>query len=77
MQISVSDNGELVIPRELVDRLSAGPGDQCLVDLNDTGTVVSVSRMDPGVAQAYGTLEVEGDTDQMIREARGTRPPQD
>lgn len=77
MEISVSDNGDLVIPRELVERLSAGPGDLCHAELNETGAIVSVSLMDPGVARAYGTLQVEGDTDDMIRDLRRDRQPRD
>ena len=71
MQITVSADGDLLIPRELVDRLSAHAGDECYAELNSTGTIISVSRMVPGIARAYGTLQAEGDTDQIVDELRG------
>ena len=70
MHITVSADGDLLIPRELVDSLSAHAGDECYAELNSTGTIISVSLMDPRVARAYGSLEVEGDTDQIVRELR-------
>ena len=71
MQIIVSADGDLVIPRDLVEGLSAAPGDQCHAQLNATGTIISVSLMEPGVARAYGTLQTEGDTDQIVDRLRG------
>ena len=71
MQITVSADGDLLIPRDLVQRLSAEPGDQCHAELNSTSTIISVSMMEPGIARAYGTLEAEGDTDQIVDELRG------
>ncbi len=47
MQITVSADGDLLIPRELVDSLSAHAGDECYAELNSTGTIISVSLMDP------------------------------
>ena len=70
MKIPVSANGDLVIPRELVAELIAEPGEECFVELDEAGTRITVTRMDPRVARAYGSLEVEGDTDQIIRDLR-------
>ena len=71
MKIRVADNGDLVIPRQLVAELVAEPGEECFVELDDAGTRITVTRMTPGIAQAYGTLKLEGDTDQIIDDLRG------
>lgn len=75
MKIPVAANGDLVIPRQLVAELVAEPGEECFVELDDAGTRITVTRMDPGIARAYGTLQIEGDTDQIIDELRGHQGP--
>ena len=70
MKIRVADNGDLVIPRQLVAELVAEPGEECFVELDEAGTRITVTRMDPRIARGYGTLKLEGDTDQIIRELR-------
>ena len=74
MKLPVSANGDLVITGELVAELIAEPGDECFVELDEAGTRITVTRMDPRVARAYGSLEVEGDTDKLIDEMRGREP---
>lgn len=55
----------------LVAELVAEPGEECFVELDEAGTKITVTRMDPRIARSYGTLHVEGDTDQIIDELRG------
>lgn len=71
MKIHVADNGDLVIPSQLVAELTAEPGEECFVELDPGGARITVSKLDPGIARAYGSLEIEGDTDQIIGELRG------
>ncbi|MDA8332531.1 MAG: hypothetical protein M0027_15270 [Candidatus Dormibacteraeota bacterium] len=54
MKIPVAANGDLIIPRQLVAELVAEPGEECFVELDDAGTRITVARMDPGIARAYG-----------------------
>ncbi|MDA8331752.1 MAG: hypothetical protein M0027_11245 [Candidatus Dormibacteraeota bacterium] len=41
------------------------------MELDEAGTKITVTRMLPGIARAYGTLQIDGDTDQIIDELRG------
>ena len=71
MKIPVAANGDLIIPRQLVAELVAEPGEECFVELDEARIRITVSRVDPRIARAYGTLQIEGDTDQIIDELRG------
>lgn len=70
MKIPVAANGDLVIPRQLVAELVAEPGEDCFVALDDAGTTITVTWMDPRIARAYGTLEIEGDRARIIANTR-------
>ena len=71
MKATVSEKGQVTVPKPLRDRLDIRPGDQ-LEFTEDAGrlTASKVLRGDP-VASVYGTLKTPRSTDELIRELRG------
>lgn len=71
MKSTVSERGQVTIPKALRDRLGIGPGQ--ILDFEDQGgrlvATKSVQR-DP-VASVYGILGRPGSTDAAIDEMRG------
>jgi antitoxin PrlF len=71
MNAVVAERGQVTIPKRLRDRLGIGPG--TVVDFEeDHGrlTLSKVVRNDP-VTQVLGCIQLDADTDSLIRELRG------
>jgi AbrB family looped-hinge helix DNA binding protein len=68
---TVSEKGQVVIPKALRDRLGIRPGQE-LEFLDDRGKLVvrKVTARDP-VDQAYGVLVLRRGTDETLRALRG------
>ena len=71
MKSIVSEKGQVTIPKALRDRLGIRPGTE-LDFAAERGRLVGrkVNAQDP-VEAVYGILEMEGSTDDFIREIRG------
>lgn len=68
---TVSEKGQVVIPKALRDRLGIRPGQE--LEFSDRGgTLVArkVTAQDP-VDKVYGTLALKRSVDQTLRELRG------
>jgi antitoxin PrlF len=71
MKATMSERGQIVIPKPLRDRLGLGPG-QVLECWEEKGRLIAakVSTVDP-VASVYGILQLDGSTDDLITSMRG------
>jgi antitoxin PrlF len=71
MKNIVSEKGQVTIPKALRDRLGIRPGTELEFEA-DRGRLVGrkVNTDDP-VDAVYGILQLEGSTDNFIREIRG------
>jgi antitoxin PrlF len=71
MKVTVSEKGQVTVPKPLRDRLDIRPGDQ-LDFTEDAGRLVvsKAFRGDP-IASVYGVLKTPRNTDELIRELRG------
>jgi antitoxin PrlF len=73
MLSTVSEKGQITVPKRLRERLGIHPGDR--LDLVEDGGRLVVTKTVPGggdpVAAAYGTLSLDAGTDEVIRALRG------
>lgn len=74
MKATVSEKGQVTIPKRLRERLGIRPG-ETLVFADDDGRLVATkaSDRDP-VDEAYGILNLDGGTDALVNELRGAPP---
>jgi antitoxin PrlF len=72
MRTTVSEKGQITVPKPLRERLDIRAGDQ-LELTEERGTLVARKAVasDP-VASVYGTLRAQESTDETIRALRGT-----
>jgi antitoxin PrlF len=68
---TVSEKGQITVPKRLRERLGIYPGDR-LELVEDAGRLVATKAV-PGdpVAAVYGILKLDVSTDETIRELRG------
>ena len=76
MRITVSDNGDLVIPGDSIPGFSAKPGDQFELAPDPDGTALILTRV-TGEDSVYGILGTGGSTDEIMDELRGPGVPKD
>lgn len=71
MTTTVSEKGQITIPKKLRDRLGIRPG-QALEVREDHGRLVmtKVIEQDP-VDRVFGILELDKSTDEILEELRG------
>jgi antitoxin PrlF len=71
MLSTVSEKGQITVPKRLRERLGIHPGDR-LELVEDAGRLVATKAI-PGdpVAAVYGILDLDVSTDETIRELRG------
>jgi antitoxin PrlF len=69
---TVSEKGQITVPKRLRERLGIYPGDR-LELVEDAGRLVATKAV-PGdpVAAVYGILKLDVSTDETIRELRGS-----
>lgn len=74
MKATVSDKGQVTIPKRLRDRLGIKPG-QVLEFEERRGELVARKAMTVSpVSSMYGVLDLGVSTDQFLDELRGPRP---
>jgi len=72
MRSTVSEKGQITVPKRLRERLGIRAGDQ--LDLTEEGGRLIARKAiasDP-IATAYGILETQEPTDERLRALRGT-----
>ncbi len=71
MKTTVSEKGQILIPKQLREQLGLGAG-QVLECWEEQGRLVAAkaARTDP-VASVYGILKLDQSTDELITELRG------
>ena len=71
MKATVSEKGQVTVPKPLRERLDIRPGDQ-LEFIEEGGRLVALksAREDP-VDAVYGSVALGRSTDEIIRELRG------
>jgi AbrB family looped-hinge helix DNA binding protein len=71
MKATVSEKGQVTIPKPLRDRLGIRPG-QVLEFQEDSGRLVArkAQTVDP-LDELYGSIDLDRPTDQLIDELRG------
>lgn len=74
MKATVSEKGQVTIPKRLRERLGIRPGEALEFD-DENGRLVATkaSDRDP-VADAYGLLEIDEGTDAFLNRLRGAPP---
>lgn len=78
MKTTVSEKGQITIPKRLRDRLGLRPG--TVIDFEETGGRLVGRKLVPAdqLDDLYGILELPpGGTDVFIREIRGPGPDDD
>jgi AbrB family looped-hinge helix DNA binding protein len=74
MKATVSEKGQVTVPKALRERMGIRPGDQLEFDEEDGRLVaVKATPRDP-VESVYGIIALPGGTDGFIREMRGPGP---
>ncbi len=71
MKATVSEKGQVTVPKPLRERLDIRPGDE--LDFTEEGgrlVALKSSREDP-VDSVYGSVDLGRSTDEIIRELRG------
>jgi antitoxin PrlF len=71
MKVIVSEKGQVTVPKPLRDRLDIRPGDQLDFREENGRLVASKSSGQDPVDSVYGTVDLGGSTDELIRELRG------
>jgi antitoxin PrlF len=71
MKGTVSEKGQITVPKPLRDSLDIRPGDE-LEFSEDGGRLVATKALrDDPVASVYGILRSPRSTDELVRELRG------
>lgn len=71
MKTTVSDKGQVTIPKRLRDRLGLVPGTELEFDAEDGRLVARKVLADDRLASVYGILDLDVSTDELIDEMRG------
>ena len=71
MRITVSDNGDLVIPGDAISGLTPKPGDQFDLTTDLEGTGLVLTRVDSDEKSLLGYLHLNASTDAIMERLRG------
>jgi len=71
MKTTVSEKGQVTIPKTLRVRLGIKPGQVLDVEEERGRLVVTKSIAGDSVADVYGIVKLGGSTDQLLRKLRG------
>lgn len=74
MKATVSEKGQVTIPKALRDRLGIRPGQKLEFSEGDGGLFARKAMADDEVAAAYGMLDLDRSTDEVMAELRGPGP---
>jgi AbrB family looped-hinge helix DNA binding protein len=77
MLSTVSEKGQITVPKRLRERLGIHPGDR-LELVEDAGRIVATKTVpdDDPVDAVYGILSLDPSTDEAIRALRGEPDPE-
>jgi antitoxin PrlF len=77
MLSTVSEKGQITVPKRLRERLGINPGDR-LELVEDAGRIVATKAVpgDDPVDAVYGILSLDLSTDEAIRALRGEPDPE-
>jgi AbrB family looped-hinge helix DNA binding protein len=72
MHSTISDKGQVTVPKLLRDRLGIKPGDRLDFTEEDGHIIVSktAGKQDP-IGTVYGILSLDESTDELLRRLRG------
>lgn len=73
MKITVSEKGQVTIPKPLRNRMGIRPGDVLDFSEEKGRLVASKAAVKDPVESVYGILKLDRPTDDLIRSLRGTR----
>lgn len=71
MKVTVSEKGQVTVPKRLRERLDIRPGDELDFAEEDGRLVASKSAPQDPVGSVYGSVRLDHSTDEIIRELRG------
>ena len=72
MRSTVSEKGQITVPKRLRERLGIRAGDQLDLTEEDGRLILRKAIASDPVAAAYGILDTRESTDERIRALRGT-----
>jgi antitoxin PrlF len=72
MRSTVSEKGQITVPKRLRERLGIRAGDQLDLTEEDGRLILRKAITSDPVAAAYGILDTREPTDERIRALRGT-----
>ncbi len=72
MRSTVSEKGQITVPKPLRDRLGIRPGDQLDLTEEHGRLVMKKTISSDPVAAAYGILDTRESTDERLHALRGT-----
>jgi antitoxin PrlF len=75
MKATVSEKGQVTVPKPLRDRFDIRPGDELDFSEEDGRLVVLKSARQDPVETVYGSVDLGQSTDEIIRELRGDAEP--
>lgn len=71
MKVTVSEKGQVTIPKQLRDRLGIEPGQQLEFSEEDGRLVARKVRPSAGIDAAWGILALDVSVDTFVEELRG------
>lgn len=71
MRTTISEKGQITVPKQLRERLGLRAGDTLDVIEHEGRLVASKAVAGDPVAEAFGVLSARTSTDEVIRELRG------
>ncbi|HSZ70965.1 MAG TPA: AbrB/MazE/SpoVT family DNA-binding domain-containing protein [Solirubrobacteraceae bacterium] len=72
MRSTVSEKGQITVPKPLRERLGIRAGDQLDLSEEDGRLILKKAITSDQVAAAYGILDTRESTDERLRALRGT-----
>lgn len=74
MKTTVSEKGQITIPKELRERLGIRPGQVLDFSADERGRLIATKASSRGALdELYGVLKLAKSTDEIMRELRGDR----
>jgi antitoxin PrlF len=75
MKATVSEKGQVTVPKSLRDRLDIRPGDELDFSAEGGKLVALKATPEDPVEAVYGSVDLDRPTDEIIRELRGDANP--
>lgn len=71
MKVTVSEKGQVTVPKQLRERLDIRPGDELDFSAEDGRLVALKATPEDPVDAVYGSVDLGRSTDEIISELRG------